>query len=222
MSKNKLVHFEEVKSFGNFFQPDFNELTAGFVHRGRWNEFFGNNNPITLEAGCGKAEYSVYLAHKYPERNFIAIDIKGARMWRGAKDSVNSGLTNIAFVRTQVQMVPLIFGPREVSEIWIPFPDPQPQNSRERKRLTSPRMLDRYKQILAAEHLIHFKTDNRPLFDYTLEIIGQEQHSLVYHTFDLYSSGFTGDVIGVRTFYERQFLKQGLLINYLQMKLKPW
>lgn len=221
MSKNKLVHFEEVKAFPHFFQPVYDELASGFRYKSRWSSFFGNDNPLTIEAGCGKGEYSVYLATQYPDRNFVALDIKGARMWRGAKDSMITGMKNIAFVRTHIQMVPMIFGPGEVSEIWIPFPDPQPQQSRERKRLTSPRMLERYKQILAPDHLIHFKTDNRPLFDYTLDVVQNEGHQLVYSTFDLYSSGFTGDVIAVRTFYEKQFLQQGFPINYLQMRLKP-
>lgn len=220
MTKNKLVHFEEVKGFPHFFQPDFDELSAGFVYKGHWADFFGNGNPITIEVGCGKAEYSVYLAQRYPERNFVALDIKGARMWRGAKDSQKAGMRNIAFVRSHIQMVPEIFGAGEVAEIWIPFPDPQLQTSRERKRLTSPRMLQRYRQILRPDHLIHFKTDSRPLFDYTLEVIENEGHSLLYHTFDLYQSGFVGDVVAVRTFYERQFLQLGFPINYLEMRLK--
>lgn len=218
--KNKLIHFEEVKSYPHFFEPVYSELVTGFQYKGNWNSFFGNNNPVTIEVGCGKAEYSFYLAGKYPERNFVALDIKGARMWRGAHDSLKAGLKNIAFVRTHIQMVPSVFGPGEVSEIWIPFPDPQPQLSREKKRLTSSTMLNRYRQILAADHLIHFKTDNRPLFDYTLDVISQEKHQLLYHTFDLYNSGFDGDVNGVRTFYEKQFLVKGLDINYLQMKLR--
>jgi len=175
---------------------------------------------LTIEVGCGKAEYSVYLATRYPDRNFVALDVKGARMWRGAKDSMVTGMKNIAFVRSHIQMVPTIFGPGEVNEIWIPFPDPQPRQSRERKRLTSQRMLERYRQILAPDHLIHLKTDNRQLFDYTLDVIRDEAHQLVYSTFDLYSSENTGDVMAVRTFYEKQFLQQGLPINYLQMRLK--
>lgn len=221
MAKKKLFHFEEVKSFPHFFQPNYDELKDGYSLKGKWSTFFGNDNPITLEVGAGKAEFSFYLANKYPERNFIAIDLKGARLWRGAKDSLDLGLKNIAFIRTHVQQVTNLFAPGEVQEIWIPFPDPQPRHARERKRLTSPHLLKRFKMILSSDHLIHLKTDNRGLYDYTMEIMNEHDHNVHFNTDLLYNSDYEGDVKAVQTFYEKQFLAQGSPIHYVQFSLKP-
>lgn len=220
MAKKKLFHFEEVKSFPHFFQPNYDELKDGYSLKGKWNTFFGNDNPITLEVGAGKAEFSFYLANKYPDRNFIAIDLKGARLWRGAKDSLDLGLKNIAFIRTHVQQVTNLFAAKEIQEIWIPFPDPQPRQARERKRLTSPHLLNRFKMILSDDHLIHLKTDNRGLYDYTLEIMKQLDHTVHFNTDLLYESNYDGDVKSVQTFYEKQFLAQGSSIHYIQFSLK--
>lgn len=220
MAKKKLFHFEEVKSFPHFFQPNYDELKDGYSLKGKWNTFFGNDNPITLEVGAGKAEFSFYLANKYPDRNFIAIDLKGARLWRGAKDSLDLGLKNIAFIRTHVQQVTNLFAAQEIQEIWIPFPDPQPRQARERKRLTSPHLLNRFKMILSDDHLIHLKTDNRGLYDYTLDIMKQLDHTVHFNTDLLYESNYDGDVKSVQTFYEKQFLAQGSPIHYIQFSLK--
>jgi tRNA (guanine-N7-)-methyltransferase len=220
VGKNKHKHFAENLTFTNFFQDRYHQICDGFKHKAVWNErFFANPGPITLEVGCGKAEFSVHLAKKYPHRNFVGIDVKGARMWRGAKDSQELGLTNTAFIRTHVQNLALYFGPNEVSEIWIPFPDPQPNKPSERKRLTSPNLLNVYAKILSPGHTIHLKTDSQFLYDYTLEVIARENHQLLFETNDLYQSDYQGDVTEVTTFYESHFLQQGFTIKYIQFRL---
>ena len=217
--KRKLEHFEENKTFYNFFQPSYPELINGFHLKGNWHEkFFRNGHPIVLELGCGKGEYSVNLAKKYPGKNFIGIDIKGARMWKGASISNSEKLLNTAFVRTSIELLEYIFAPGEVNEIWITFPDPQPNKPRIKKRLTSPQFLERYKKILAQEAVIHLKTDNSNLFEYTLEVISEGNHELLYHTRDLYNSGVDNETTQIQTFYEKMFLKEGIPIKYLRFK----
>ena len=170
-SKNKLKHFADNLTYNNMFQPTYQELIEGYSMKGKWDsDFFKNGNPITLEVGCGKGEYTVGLGEKYVDTNFIGMDIKGARMWRGCTDSNEKGMKNIAFIRNHVQMVPNIFAENEIDELWITFPDPQPK--KENKRLTSPRFLEYYRSILKSGAIINFKTDNEPLFDYTLESTG--------------------------------------------------
>jgi tRNA (guanine-N7-)-methyltransferase len=215
--KNKLKRFSENLTFPNFFQPTIEEAVNGFHLKGKWSSgFFKNNNPVVLELGCGKGEYTVALARKYPDRNYIGIDIKGARMWRGCKTSVEEGMTNVAFIRTRVDFISGFFEKDEVSEIWITFPDPQPRKKQVKKRLTSPRFIDRYKQLLAPNGIIHLKTDNTEMYLFTLSIIEQEGYKLIYQTADLYDSGFEGDAVEVRTFYEEKFLKEGKAIKYIQ------
>ncbi len=220
MGKNKHKHFAENLTFPNFFQDRYEQLQEGFKYKGCWaDSFFKNRGPVTLEVGCGKGEYTVHLAKKYPERNFVGIDVKGARMWRGAKDSEEAGLRNTAFIRSHTQNIGYFFEKGEVDQIWIPFADPQPNKPSQRKRLTSPQLLSRYAGILSTDHIIHVKTDSLFLFEYTLDVIQKEGHKLIYHTFDLYNSGIQEDVTEVQTFYENQFLAEGHTIKYLKFRL---
>lgn len=218
--KRKKEHFSEVKTFHNFIEPNYFLLTSSFSLKGKWNDdFFHNNNPIVLELGCGKGEYSVGLAKKYPEKNFIGIDIKGARMWRGAKTATEEGLKNVGFLRIQIQNIEFAFAPNEVSEIWITFPDPQPNKPKTRKRLTNSSFLERYRNIIKPEGLIHLKTDNESFFNYTLEVINDNNHLIVLSTKDLYKIDKELDVKEIQTFYEKIYLSQNVPIKYLCFKL---
>lgn len=223
MAKRKLQRFAENATFSHFFQPGWEELSAGFSLRGKWNaEFFGNNNPIVIEIGCGKGEYTVDLSEKYPERNFIGIDKKGARMWRGAKTSKEEDRPNVAFVRIRAENIYKVFAPGEVDEIWITFPEPQPNSPRHSKRFTSPEFIQRYRQILKPGGIIHLKTDNDMFYDYTLNVIKEGNHHLVYNNNNLYANpgdAEINDVIDVQTHYEKIWLEQGLTIKYLRFKL---
>lgn len=220
MGKNKLARFEENLTFPNLFQVSYEDLKNNqFELKGRWHEqFFGNENTIVLELGCGKGEYTVALARKYPEKNFIGIDIKGARLWRGCKTSNEEGMKNVAFIRTRIQLIEQFFATGEVSEIWVTFPDPQPKKPN--KRLTSERFLSYYKNILRPDSTIHLKTDSYELYDYTLnEVIPQGNYQVVFATDDLYGTPCDLEVCEVRTFYESMFLKEGKKITYIQFKI---
>jgi len=207
-------------TFPHFFQPGFDELTEGFELKGKWNrEFFKNENPIIVEVGCGKGEYTVGLAEKYPYKNFIGMDKKGARMWRGAKTSLENDMLNVAFVRTKIELISYFFGKNEVDEIWITFPEPVLKERKYRKRFTSPRFLKTYGQFLKPAGMIHLKTDNLEFFNYTLDQINEQNHKLQYSTFDLYNSEFDGDAPNIQTYYEKKFLEQGMKINYLNFTL---
>src|SRR5690606_17521039 len=186
-SKNKLKRFKENETFSNVIQPTREEVVSGdFYLKGKWNqEIFKNDNPIVLELGCGKGEYSVGLSQKYPNKNFIGIDIKGARMWVGAKQAEALNLNNVAFLRTRIDFIEQAFAKDEVDEIWITFPDPQPQKTRERKRLTHLRFLERYRNLLKKGGIVHLKTDSRLLYDFTLEVIKDNKLELIVHTPDL-------------------------------------
>lgn len=220
-SKRKLQKFAENLTFSHLFQPTYEEIKAGFPMRGKWKqEYFKNNNPIVLELGCGKGEYSVGLGEKYPNKNFIGLDWKGARLWRGSKTVKEKGLSNVAFIRTHIQMINELFGQNEVDEIWITFPDPQPKNSKANKRLTSPRFLNYYKEAIVPGGLIHFKTDNEPLFDYTLEVIQEEGHELLLSVKDIYNYDGLEEMKAIKTHYEKLFSAQGYAINYMEFKLK--
>ncbi len=193
----------------------------GFPYKGNWNKgFFKNDNPIILELACGKGEYAINLGGKYPDKNFIGLDIKGARMWRGAKTAHDESMNNVAFIRTQIELIEHYFGPDEVSEIWIVFPDPQPRSPKIKKRLTSTKFLSRYKNVLKPGGIIHLKTDNNELYEYTLERIKEHNHSLLYKTDDLYNSGLLEDVVGVQTFYESMWLKEERQIHYIKFQFK--
>lgn len=220
MGKNKIAHFAETKTFNNFFQYTYGEIMQGVDNKGVWGSgFFKNNNPLILELGCGKGEYSVGLARKYPNKNFIGMDIKGARMWRGCITSIEEQLDNVAFVRSHIELIEHVFGNQEVDEIWITFPDPQPKEYKARKRLTSPRFLEYYRKILKKEGIIHLKTDNDSLYDYTLDLINTEKHKLLFSSNDLYNSNFKEEAVQFQTFYEQKYLSIGKNINYLKFRL---
>lgn len=221
MAKKKLERFEESKTFPNLIQAGYFDLLKDYPLKGKWaSKYFGNTHPIVLELGCGKGEYTVSLAEKNTLLNFVGIDNKGARLWRGCKNAIEKHLENVCFIRTRIEQIERFFAPGEISEIWITFPDPQPGSSRERKRLTSPRFLNHYRNIIKTESIIHLKTDNAPLFEYTLETIALHGHQLLFHSFDLYGLNLNDDASGVQTFYEKMFLEQGTSIKYLRFKLK--
>jgi tRNA (guanine-N7-)-methyltransferase len=221
MGKGKLAKFAENETFSNFFQPTYEEVEAhGFPLKGAWHkEFFKNANPIILELGCGKGEYTVGLGEKYPEKNFIGVDIKGARIWRGLKRTKEKNLKNVAFLRTKISNINLFFASNEVNEIWITFPDPQPK--KENKRLTCQRFLDNYKTILAPDGIIHLKTDDTMLYEYTLnEVINDGKHRLLLHSDDLYKEGNPHlEVMEIQTFYEQMWLEMGKKIKYIRFQL---
>ena len=218
MAKKKLIHFQENLSFPHLLQPTYQELFSGFSLRSRWHDgFFKNDHPIIIELGCGKGEYTIGLADKYPQRNFIGIDWKGARLWRGSKTVLEQGLKNVGFVRAMVDHIEQVFAPSEVAEIWITFPDPQVK--KERLRLTAPVFLAKYKNILSRDGIIHLKTDDLFFYNYTLDIIRQHNHKLLGATNDLYQSGSTDDVVTIQTYYETRWLEMGKKICYLRFQL---
>lgn len=219
MSKKKLIHFRENLTFPHLFQPSYHDLTEGFSFRGKWHsDFFGNDHPIIAELGCGKGEYTVGLAAKYPQRNFIGLDWKGARLWRGCKTVAEQEMRNVGFVRTMVDHIEHIFAPAEIAQIWITFPDPQVK--KERLRLTSPVFLAKFRNILQPAGIIHLKTDDVFFYNYTLEVIRAERHVLLESTDDLYESGSHEDLVGIQTYYENRWLEMGKKICYLQFQLR--
>lgn len=212
MGKDKLKRFAELETFTNVFQ-------LNPVHKGNWNKnYFKNNQPIVLELGCGRGEYTVSLAKYFPVKNFIGIDIKGARIWRGAKTGMEEHISNMAFLRIEIEQLEEHFSENEVDEIWITFPDPQPQISRERKRLTSDRFLTMYKKVLSPNGIVHLKTDNDGLYAYTLEIIAELNLKLIKHTADLYKEEWLDDVLSIQTTYEKIYRDKGKNINYIQFQ----
>ncbi len=210
-----------MESFERVFQPSFEEVyNKDYYLKGKWSAMvFHNDQPLVLELGCGKGEYTVNLARKFPGKNFIGIDIKGARLWRGAKIANEHNLFNAAFLRTRIEMIESFFGMDEVSEIWITFPDPQVKKRRNKKRLTSSRFLNHYRQFLADQGVVHLKTDNDILFSYTRDLVIYNELELLAATHDLYHSEIRDDVLSIQTFYEKQFLAEGKNINYLAFRL---
>ena len=222
-SKNKLKRFSENETFSNVFQPTREEVVGNeFPLRGKWNsDFFKNDNPIVLELGCGKGEYSVGLAERFPEKNFIGIDIKGARFWRGAKTAVETGMNNVAFVRTQIELINHIFAENEVSEIWITFPDPQIKYKRTKHRMTNAEFLERYKKILKPSGLMHLKTDSEFMHGYTLGLLHGLGHEVIYANHNIYKNeGAPAEVTGIQTFYESQYLEVNKPITYIKFRIK--
>ena len=212
MGKDKLRRFAEISTFSNVVQLD-----AGKLYKGRWaSEFFKNDNPIVLELACGKGEYTVNLGRLFPQKNFIGIDYKGNRIWRGAKTALEDGVSNVGFLRIQIETLLDYFAGTEIDEIWITFPDPQPQISREKKRLTSPRFLEKYKQLLKPGGFINLKTDNDGLHAYTAEKIEELGLKLFVKTEDLYHSEFADEVLSIKTYYEKKYLQDNKNINYLK------
>ena len=222
-SKNKLKRFKENETFGNVLQPSRDEAVAGhFPLKGKWNnEFFKNDKPIVLELGCGKGEYSVGMARRYPENNYIGIDIKGARFWRGAKTAVEEGLHNVAFLRTQIELIEHFFDTGEVSEIWITFPDPQIKYKRTKHRLTNAEFLQQYKKILKPDGVVNLKTDSEFMHGYTLGLLHGEGHEVLYANHNVYrNEGAPEIVTAIQTFYEQQYLEQNKPITYIRFKIK--
>ncbi len=222
-SKNKLKRFKENEQFENVIQPSREELIdETFELKGKWSrDFFKNDNPIVLELGCGKGEYTVELAKQDPGKNYIGVDIKGARFWRGAKTAIEEGLDNVAFVRTQIELIEHVFQKNEVSEIWITFPDPQIKYKRTKHRLTNTEFLQRYKSILKEDGIVHLKTDSEFMHGYTLGLLHGEGHEILYAHHDIYSNEYSPkEVTGIQTFYEKQYLEKGKPITYIRFKIK--
>ena len=187
-SKNKLKRFRDNETFKNVIQPTRDDIFNGFHLKGSWNTFFKNKNPIILELGCGKGEYSTALARKYPDKNFIGIDIKGARFWKGAKSALEEKLKNIAFLRIQIELIDFCFAANEVSEIWITFPDPQIKYKRTKHRLINKSFLKKYQSILSSAGVVHLKTDSEFLHGYLLGLLHEGEHEVLYANHDIYNS----------------------------------
>ena len=222
-SKNKLKRFNENETFANVVQPKRDELVNGeFNLKGQWNSsFFKNNNPLILELGCGKGEYTVGLAKKYPNKNFIGIDIKGARFWRGAKTAVEEGIENAAFLRTQIELIEYAFAEKEVNEIWITFPDPQIKYKRTKHRMTNSEFLQRYKKILKSDGVVNLKTDSEFMHGYTLGLLHGAGHEVLYANHNVYKQeGSPEEVTAIQTFYESQYLEKNKAITYIRFKIK--
>ncbi|MDR2027664.1 MAG: tRNA (guanosine(46)-N7)-methyltransferase TrmB [Prevotellaceae bacterium] len=218
MGKDKLRKFEENKLFGHLYQPssgDMRNPEPGY--KGKWKEKFGNSNPVVLELGCGKGEYTVALSRKYPDRNFIGVDIKGARLWRGAKTVATENIPNAAFLRIRIEFIDNFFAQNEIDEIWITFPDPQ--MNRPGKRLTSPPFLERYCKFLKSGGSVHLKTDSRMLHDYTLNVINEYGYTLLYSCTDISAQNPDDELLNIKTFYETRYAAQGIPITYLKFKL---
>ncbi len=222
-SKNKLKRFKENETFSNVFQPKREELIDGkYELKGQWkSKVFKNENPLVLELGCGKGEYTVALAQKYPEKNFIGIDIKGARFWRGAKTALEENIGNAAFIRTQIELIDLIFAENEIDEIWITFPDPQIKYKRTKHRLTNTEFLSKYKKVLKKGGVVNLKTDSEFMHGYTLGLLHGEGHEILHANHDVYKNEYSPkEVVEIQTFYEKQYLEEGKPITFVKFKLK--
>ena len=222
-SKNKLKRFKENETFHNVFQPTRSQLVDEvYQYKGQWNDqVFKNDNPIVLELGCGKGEYTVALAKQYPNKNFIGIDIKGARFWRGAKTAVEEDIPNAAFIRPQIELIEYVFAENEVDEIWITFPDPQIKYKRTKHRMTNSEFLKRYKKVLKPEGVMNLKTDSEFMHGYTLGLLHGEGHEVLYANNDVYrQEGSPEEVTSIQTFYESQYLEQNKPITYIRFKIK--
>lgn len=221
MAKRKLQRFAENLTFPHLFQPKVYYPPSDFTMKGKWHdEFFKNENPIVLELGCGRGEYTVQLAELFPSKNFIGVDWKGARLWRGAKTVQEQQMRNVAFLRIQISNIEYFFASGEVSEIWITFPDPQPQKTRERKRLTSQVFLNKYKNILKPDGLIHLKTDDEGFYNFTLETLQNFKLPIHLHTDNLYESPYVDDVLSIKTKYETMFLEKGAQSKYVKFSMQ--
>lgn len=221
-SKNKLKRFKENETFANVFQPSRSELLADtFEFKGHWqSNVFQNKNPVVLELGCGKGEYTVELAKRYPEKNFIGIDIKGARFWRGAKTALEEGIDNAKFLRIQIELIAYAFAHNEIDEIWITFPDPQIKYKRTKHRLTNLQFLERYKKVLKPDGVVHLKTDSEFMHGYTLGLLHAAGYNVIYANHDVYKlEGSPEEVTAIQTFYESQYLEQEKAITYIRFQI---
>lgn len=221
MGKGKALRFAENSTFRNMIQPEFEDIFhKDHSLKGHWDtDFFRNNNPIVLELGCGRGEYTVALGKANPGKNFIGVDIKGARMWRGAKTATQENLANIGFLRTRIEFINSFFAKGEVSEIWITFPDPQLKAARAKKRLTSPIFLEYYAQFLMPDGVIHLKTDSQELHAYTKEVVRQNSLPLFECNNDIYGSGAADATLSIKTHYEEIFLREHKPITYMRFSL---
>jgi tRNA (guanine-N7-)-methyltransferase len=219
VGKNKLSKFADLATYEHVVQITYKALQAEeFRFKGRWSEaFFGNNNPIILELGCGKGEYTVKLATHFPEFNFIGIDIKGSRMWKGATQAKDLGLKNVGFLRTNIENIRMFFAAGEVAEIWLTFPDPQMKKNR--KRLTATNFIENYRQIMSPNGIIHLKSDSNFMYRYTEAMVAENQFEVIRQTDDLYHSELLDKVLSIQTFYEKQWLDRGLSIKYLAFRM---
>ena len=224
MAKKKLLRFSEIAKFPNVIEvKQFSEKVEDIPMKGHWGKFFfKNERPLVLELGCGKGEYTFGLGQANLDKNFIGADLKGNRIWVGAKKALDNNLQNIGFLRTRIENIDKCFASGEVNEIWITFPDPQPQKSRVRKRLTHPEFLSLYSKILSKSGIIHLKTDSTLLFEFTMDVINEHKHELIYATSDLYSdtNPYLEEVKSIKTYYEKLFSEKGFKINYLKFRLK--
>lgn len=219
-SKNKLKRFRENETFKNVIQPTRETVFSGFEIKGKWNAFFKNDHPIVLELGCGKGEYTIALAKKNPTINYIGIDIKGARFWRGAKTATEENLPNVAFLRTQIELIDLCFNENEVAEIWITFPDPQIKFTRTIHRLTNIDFFKKYHKILIPNGIVHLKTDSEYMHGYTLGLLTGLQQEILYAHHNVYNNSESPkEVTETQTFYEKQYLEKGKAITYIKFKL---
>lgn len=221
MGKNKLSKFADLETYPHVFQYSSAELRGGlaFELNSKWGEkFFENRNPIVLELGCGKGEYTIELAKLFPEKNFIGVDIKGARIWTGAKEAYEKGMKNVAFIRTDIEMINYFFGEDEVNEIWLTFPDPQMKKTT--KRLTATNFMRLYQQFVKSDGIIHLKTDSNFMFTYTTEMVKLNNYPVLVETNDLYNSDLVDPILNIKTYYEQQWLGRGITIKYIQFLLE--
>lgn len=220
-SKNKLKRFKENETFKNVIQPNREEITNGsFSLQGKWSEFFGNDNPLVLELGCGKGEYTIGMAQQNKNKNYIGIDIKGARFWRGAKTAIEENISNVAFLRTQIELIDELFAANEVSEIWITFPDPQIKYKRTKHRLTNEVFLKKYRAILKEDGMVNLKTDSEFMHGYTLGLLHGKGLEVLYANHDVYKNeGSPKEVLEIQTFYEKQYLEKGKPITYIKFRI---
>ncbi len=222
MGKNKLARWTEMVTFNNVIQPETGGL-YGLDHiiKGKWQtEIFRNANPLIIELGCGKGEYTLGLSARFPHNNYIGIDIKGARMWRGAKTAFENRLPNVAFLRTRIEFINSFFAEDEVDEIWITFPDPHPGKRNSNKRLICPWFLNIYRNFLKNNGIVHLKTDNNELFNYTKNLVERNNLAVVFATSDLYSDKTGNDILFIKTHYENLFLSEGMKISYISFRLE--
>lgn len=219
MGKNKLAKFAEMASYEHVVQAPFNKVeNIDHELKGKWcNSFFKNENPLILELGCGKGEYTVSLAEHFPDKNFVGVDIKGARMWKGSKLAHEKGLKNVGFLRTNIEIINRFFAKDEVAEIWLTFPDPQMKKTR--KRLTATNFLEMYRKLVVEDGTIHLKTDSSFQYEYTFELVKGNNLKILANTDDLYNSPILNEVLSIQTFYEKQWKERGITIKYLSFEL---